>query len=485
MPNSLSGEKSPYLLQHAENPVDWHPWGNEALSLAQSLDKPILVSVGYSACHWCHVMAHESFEDATIAGFMNEHFVNIKVDREERPDVDAIYMEAVQAMSGQGGWPLNVFLTPDGLPFFGGTYFPPVAGRGIAAWPDVLAAIADAYRERRADLLHNAAILTRHIAQAQTRTGEAVALNPDLLRAALRAASHEFDHRSGGFGGAPKFPQPLGLDLILRLAHRFDDTEARDFVLFSLRHMQAGGIYDQLGGGFARYSVDGHWLVPHFEKMLYDNALLARTYLHAFQVSGDPLFRSVVEQTLDYMLRVLVAPDGAFFSSEDADSERVEGKFYVWTPDEFERVLGPKMAALASARYGVSPEGNFDGVNILIQARSLESVAAEMGQTYEDASRTLDQARLLLLAARSNRIRPGLDTKILTAWNGLAIQVLAEAGRALKQPRYLVAARRAADFILAALRPEGRLLRSYREGPSTIGAFLEDYAFLAEALVSL
>ncbi len=496
MMNRLANEKSPYLLQHAENPVEWYPWGDEALSRAREEGKPILVSIGYSACHWCHVMAHESFENQATASMMNDRFINIKVDREERPDVDAIYMEAVQALSGHGGWPLNVFLLPDGRPFYGGTYFPPVPQGGMPSWPQVLESVDGAYRERREDVLKNAEILTEWIARAQQAEPSTEPLSPDLLEAAYHAAGLQFDWRHGGFGDAPKFPQPLALDFVLRASHRLGAERGMQFLQLTLRRMAEGGIYDQLGGGFHRYSVDSAWVVPHFEKMLYDNALLATVYVHAFQATHDPFYRSIAEQTLDYLLGVMSAPDGGFYSAEDADSEGVEGKYYVWTLEEFRRILGEEAAAIAALRYGATAEGNFEGTTILTIARSIEQIPAEMVPRIDvvavpedlpiaEVESSLTRSRASLLAARARRVPPGKDTKILTSWNALAITALATAGRVLDRPDYLGAARQSADFILDAMRPSGQLVHSYRDGPSKVRGFLEDYAFLAESLITL
>lgn len=485
MPNKLAAEKSPYLLQHADNPVQWYPWSEEALATAKREDKPILVSIGYSACHWCHVMAHESFENQSIADLMNRNFINIKVDREERPDVDAIYMEAVQAMSGHGGWPLNVFLTPEGKPFFGGTYFPPEPGRGMASWPQVLESVVDAYRERRSDVLHNANTLTDYVRKAQRLNKSEEALSPELLRAAFEVAVRQIDGVNGGFGMAPKFPQPLSLELLLRMQHRFGDERALRFVELTLTRMANGGIFDQLAGGFHRYSVDAAWIVPHFEKMLYDNALLASTYLQAFQVTRNTAYRRVVEETLDYLLREMRSPEGGFYSAEDADSESVEGKFYVWMPSELQNVLNPDQYQAVMLRYGITAEGNFEGKNILTASMSFEEVAERLGTTVEEVEGLLSQGRSKLLAARSERVRPGKDTKILVSWNALAIRALTQAARVLEKPEYLSSAEQAANFILDRLRPSGRLVRSYKDGPSAIFAFLEDYAFLVEALLTL
>ena len=485
MANRLADEKSPYLLQHADNPVEWYPWGPEALDKAQRENKPILVSIGYSACHWCHVMAHESFEDETTARVMNENFVNIKVDREERPDVDSIYMEAVQALTGQGGWPLNVFLTPDGRPFYGGTYFPSAPRHGMPSWSQVLEGVAETYRARRDDVEHNAATLTDHIWRSQRLEQSSDLLSPDLLRIAYERTTAQFDWSNGGFGGAPKFPQPISLEFVLRVSRRYDDLRAREFAGFTLDQMAAGGIVDQLGGGFHRYSVDRGWVVPHFEKMLYDNALLARVYLHGFQVTREPAYRMVVEQTLDYILRDMRSPGGGFYSAEDADSEGVEGKYYVWTLEEVERVLGQADAQIAALRYGITAEGNFEGKTILTRAVPVDEIAARTGSTAHEVDEILTRARERLLEARSERVRPAKDTKILVSWNALAVRALAEAGRVLDRADYLQAAARATEFLLEELCPEGRLVRSYQDGVSDIPAFLEDYAFLVEALLAL
>ncbi|GAC1444094.1 MAG: thioredoxin domain-containing protein [Chloroflexota bacterium] len=485
MTNRLAKEQSPYLLQHAENPVDWYPWGEEALSRARTENRPILVSIGYSACHWCHVMAHESFENEATARLMNEHFINVKVDREERPDVDSIFMEAVQALTGAGGWPLNIFLTPDGRPFFGGTYFPPVPGRGMAAWTQVLESVADAFRNRPDDVAKNAAVLTQHIEEVQNRQRSSMVLSPELLRSAFQGAASQFDWDKGGFGGAPKFPQPLALEFVLRMHARLGLDQPRDFVLLTLRAMAAGGIYDHLGGGFHRYTVDRSWVVPHFEKMLYDNALLARVYLQAYQLTGDGTYREVVESTLDYLIREMQAPEGGFYSAEDADSEGVEGKYYVWTCDEINEVLPDDVARIVRLRFDVRPEGNFEGKTILTATMPLQDVAELVGLDTERVSAALEEARVLLLSARSKRIPPGKDTKILAGWNGLAIRALAEAGRVLHRPDFLEAAEKSAQFVMSAMRPGSVLVRSYRGAPGRTPAFLEDYGFLIEAMLTL
>jgi uncharacterized protein YyaL (SSP411 family) len=484
MPNKLAAEKSPYLLQHAENPVDWYPWGPEALEQARAHDLPILVSIGYSACHWCHVMAHESFEDPVTARLMNERFISIKVDREERPDVDAIYMEAVQALTGQGGWPLNVFLLPDGRPFFGGTYFPPEPRHGLPSWPQVLESVSKAYYERRADVLNNADELTRFLERSQILSGSGDSLTPALLDAAFANIAATWDWRAGGFGGSPKFPQPLALEFILRMWSRNGYPRGLQFVKLTLDRMASGGIFDQLGGGFHRYTVDGAWIVPHFEKMLYDNALLARVYTLAWQATHDRAHREVAEQTLDYLLREMRAPRGAFFSAQDADSEGEEGKYYVWTLNELRTVLGDD-AEIVALRYGVQPGGNFEGKSILTRAMSVEDTAARLEIRTDEAERTLNRARVALLDVRSRRVPPATDTKILLAWNALVIRALAEAARAFDRSDYLAAADAAADFVLHDMSPGGNLVRSFNDGASDVPAFLEDYAYLVEALIGL
>jgi uncharacterized protein YyaL (SSP411 family) len=484
MPNRLANEKSPYLRQHSANPVDWYPWGEEALQKARAEDRPILVSIGYSACHWCHVMAHESFENLETARLMNEAFVNIKVDREERPDVDAVYMEAVQAMTGQGGWPLNAFLAPDGRPFYGGTYFPPRPGHGLPSWPQVIESVSRAYRERRTEVLGNAGELTKYIRESQMIRGSGDPLTTQALRGAFDAISGEFDWTSGGFGGAPKFPQPLALEIILRLWRRWGDERALRFVQLTLDRMSAGGIFDQLGGGFHRYTVDARWVVPHFEKMLYDNALLANVYALAWQATHEVRFRKVAEQTLDYLLRDMRAPGGGFYSALDADSEGVEGEYYVWTPEELRDVLGAD-AEIAELRFGVRAGGNFEGRTILTNAMSVEEIAAHTGRTLEDAAGATEATRRALLTVRSQRVAPSTDTKILAAWNALAVRALAEAGRSFNRPEYVKAASEAADFVLDDMSPDGKLVRSFDNGPGEVPAFLEDYAYMVEALITL
>ena len=412
MPNRLASETSPYLLQHAGNPVDWYPWGEEAFAAARSLDRPLLVSIGYAACHWCHVMERESFEDASVAALMNESFVCVKVDREERPDVDAIYMDAVQAMTGQGGWPLNAFLTPAGVPFWAGTYFPPEPRQGMPAWRDVLRALAEAWEEQRDEIEAAAGRILPRLAGAAALEAPPDEVSPDLFDAAVVTLRRAFDGESGGWGGAPKFPASSVIEFLLARGER-------EMPLQTLRRMASGGIYDQVGGGFARYSVDASWIVPHFEKMLYDNALLARAYLHAWQVTEEPLFRRVCVETLDWAMRELRQDEGGFASSLDADSEGVEGKFYVWTPSEVRSALPAALAEVALASYGITEEGNFEGASIPVRATADPPERAEINA--------------LLLDARSRRVWPGLDDKRLTSWNALMISALADAGAALER----------------------------------------------------
>lgn len=485
MSNRLSGESSPYLLQHAENPVDWYPWGPEALQRAKEEDLPIFLSIGYSACHWCHVMEHESFEDPRIAGLLNESFVCIKVDREERPDLDQIYMNAVQIITGRGGWPMSVFLTPDLQPFYGGTYWPPTARQGMPGFDQVVSAVADAWNNRREQALESAAELTERLQAVDQLPPSASSLAPDLLTAALRKLERVFDSQHGGFGDSPKFPHSMDLQLLLRIHHRFGDESSRAMACQTLDKMAQGGIRDHLGGGFARYSTDRRWLVPHFEKMLYDNALLAICYLEAFQMTGEPRYAHVLQETLDYVLRSMTDPEGGFHSTEDADSEGEEGKFYVWTPQEIEHVLGED-AELFCSVYDVTTAGNFEGNNILNLPKSIEQFASLRQLDPTQLHRDLERMRGELLAERERRVRPNKDDKILVSWNGLMIDALARAAGPLDRPDFLAAAQRAADFIWERLRTaDGRLLHCWRSGEARLPAYLDDYAFLAQALTSL
>ena len=464
MPNRLAGETSPYLLQHQDNPVDWYPWGEDALRRAREEDKPLLVSIGYSACHWCHVMERESFEDPDTAALMNEHFVCVKVDREERPDVDAIYMEACQAMTGHGGWPLNAFLTPDQVPFYAGTYFPPEERHGMPSWRRVLEAVADAWRTRRDEIRTGGRRMIERLQGGALLAPSRQPLDPRVLTEAVAELRRSYDAARGGFGGAPKFPPSSAIEFLLRRG----DTEMTSG---TLRAMASGGIYDQVGGGFARYSVDADWIVPHFEKMLYDNALLARAYLHGWLVTRDELFRRVCCETLDWALREMRAPEGGFYSALDADSEGEEGKFYVWTLEELREILGDEADA-AIAFFGATERGNFEGRNILLRRGEEPAL--------------LDEWRRRLYEARAKRVWPGLDDKRLTAWNALLLSALAEAGATLERADYLDAAGACADFLLTRMRdPDGRLLRTYKDGRARLNAYLEDHAYLVEALLTL
>ena len=487
MANRLAQETSPYLLQHKDNPVDWYPWGEEALAKAREEDKPVLLSVGYSACHWCHVMERESFEDVATAEIMNEHFVSVKVDREERPDIDSIYMSALQAMTRGGGWPMTIFLTPDGAPFYAGTYFPPAPSRGLPSFQQLLVSLADTYENRRVDVLQSAQSVRDYL---QAATGAAMPeaeadSGAEVLDKAAEALISQLDYRFGGFGGAPKFPQTMNLEVLLRHYHRTGDRASLSGVEDTLRAMANGGIQDHLGGGFARYSVDQHWLVPHFEKMLYDNALLSRIYLETYQATGDPFYRRVAEETLDYVSRDMTGPEGGFYAAEDADSEGVEGKFYVWTPGEIEKVLEPEEAGLALRYWDVTERGNFEGKNILNVPRPPEVVASEFGLSVEELESRLRTARGKLLAAREQRVRPGRDEKVLAAWNGLMLRSFAFAARVLNREDYRRTAEKNAAFLLDKLQTGGRLRRSYKDGQAKFNGYLEDYAMVADGLVAL
>ena len=485
MPNRLGGETSPYLLQHKDNPVDWYPWGPEAMAAAALLDKPILLSVGYSACHWCHVMERESFEDPQIAALMNQLFVNIKVDREERPDVDSVYMAAVQAMTGHGGWPMTVFLTPEGRPFYGGTYFPPEDRGGMPSFPRVLQSVEHAFKTRRGDILGNSSRVIGHIQAQSAPRGGAGPLDHELLDHASLVVMSDADRRNGGFGLQPKFPQPMVHEFLLRYWKATNSADGLGIVKTTLEKMARGGIFDQIGGGFHRYSTDSVWLAPHFEKMLYDNALLATLYLHGWQATGEPLFRQVVEKTLDYVLREMTHPSGGFYSAQDADSEGEEGKFFVWLPQEIEHVLGPDLGRVAIEYWGVSREGNWEGKNILNASRPDDEVAAKLGLTVEELHEKLGEAAERLYRVRSERIHPGLDDKVLTGWNGLMMKAFAECGAHMNRRDWVAAAEANAEFILDNLVVDGRLLRTWRDGRAKIFGYLEDYAFLVDGLISL
>jgi len=475
MTNRLVGETSPYLLQHADNPVDWYPWSEEALTRAQTEDKPILLSIGYSACHWCHVMAHECFENNEIARLMNENFVNIKVDREERPDFDTVYMEAVQAITGSGGWPLTVFLTPTGKPFYGGTYFPPEDRHGLPGLPRVLRTVADAYQHRRGKVDQAVKqIVTVLTPKTEISTsGELLAV--DILEQAYHDLRRDFDRENGGFGRKPKFPQPMTLEFLLRYFHRSQDTDALEMVNLTLEKMAKAGIYDQIGGGFHRYATDNHWLVPHFEKMLYDNALLSQVYLHAYLVSGKQLFRSIAEETVDYVLREMADPHGGFYSTQDADSEGAEGKYYLWTPEEIAELVGEKHSEAVNRYFSVTSEGNFEGRNILHVVTDPEPAR----------SSTIKQAKVSLLERRERRARPGRDEKILASWNGLILASVAEMACALDRHDYLAAAVANGSFLLNSMIASGYLKHTYNQGQTKIDGYLQDYALVIDGLLIL
>ncbi len=512
--NRLIHETSPYLLKHAHNPVDWYSWGEEALAKARAEDKPILLSVGYAACHWCSVMEQESFENETTARLMNANFVSIKVDREERPDIDALYMDAVQALTGSGGWPMTVFLTPEGLPFYGGTYFPPKDRYGMPGFPTLLQRINDYYRNRR-DKVNETAEQFRDFYNRRVRLEpptldeedqETGSIDSAVLAEAVGHLAASFDATYGGFGRAPKFPHPMALDFLLQQHLRQSASDAqittssapgdtsaagspRDselgMVEFTLEKMARGGIYDQLGGGFHRYATDDRWLVPHFEKMLYDNALLSRAYLHAYQITGKPFYRRICEETLDYVQREMLSPEGGFYSTQDADSEGVEGKFYLWTPADIKAALGEEDGTLFCAFYDVTEHGNFEQKNILHVDLSLEEIAQQQGVSVERLEQALASGRKRLYDVRAERVWPGLDNKILTGWNGLMLRSFAEAARVLGRDDYRVNAELTANFLLTTMNSSGRLLRSYREGQARLNGYLEDSTNLALALLEV
>jgi uncharacterized protein len=484
--NRLIDETSPYLLQHAHNPVDWYPWGPEALERSRAENKPILLSIGYSACHWCHVMEHESFENEDIARLMNENFVCIKVDREERPDLDSIYMNAVQMMTGHGGWPMTVFLTPDLRPFYGGTYYPPADRHGLPGFPKVLTSIADSYKNRIADIDTSATAITAELKKMNRLVSSAEMLTTDVLNQAFSALAGNFDRVNGGFGGAPKFPPSMTLMFLLHHHKRTNSPEALAMVELTLDKMARGGMYDHLGGGFARYSVDARWQVPHFEKMLYDNALLARVYLYAYQRTKNPAYRRVAEEVLEYIVRDMTDRTGAFYSSEDADSEGEEGKFYVWTRAEVMSVLGEEAGATFCEFFNVTESGNFEhGTSILNTPLSLEEFAETKGANGEELRRTINTSKQRLFNVRQARVRPGRDDKSLAAWNGLMLTAFAEAANILSRDDYREIAVRNAEFILKYLTRAGRLLRTYKSGQSKLNGYLEDYAYVIEGLLAL
>jgi len=486
MASRLANSTSPYLEQHADNPVDWYPWGDEALARARQEERPILLSIGYSACHWCHVMERESFEDPEIAGLMNRHFVNVKVDREERPDLDEVYMAATQALNGgQGGWPMTVFLTPEQEPFFAGTYFPPDDAVGRPGFRRILSRIAELWSGERGRVEQQAGALVAHLRQdaALLMPGD---VPPHALGGAFERLARDFDTEHGGFGPAPKFPPTGAVDVLLRHHQRSGDDLALRMVVETLEAMAHGGIYDQLGGGFARYSTDERWLVPHFEKMLYDNALLVRSYLDAGQVTSRPGMLQVAAEVLDWVASDMTGPEGGFLSSLDADSEGEEGRFYVWTPEEVEAVVGAEDAELVCRWFGIQPGGNWEGRSIPNRPLPLKRVAGLLRLDAEDAERRVESARAALLEARAKRVPPGLDDKVITAWKGLMISAFAEGARVLRDRRYLYVAQRAADFVLERLRrADGGLLRAWREGRASACGVLEDHAYLASGLIDL
>ena len=484
-PNRLENEASPYLRQHAYNPVDWYPWGEEALKKSKELDRPIFLSVGYSSCHWCHVMERESFEREDIARIMNEHFINVKVDREERPDIDSVYMIAVQRMTGSGGWPMSVFLTPDLKPFFGGTYFPPDARFGRIGFPDLLLRVSEIYRTRRDEVTRTAGELALHLGEEPESPGDALP-GGEALAAATAYAKRSFDPRHGGFGQAPKFPRSIEIMNLLRAHARTGDLEALSMAEKTLDAMAAGGMNDQIGGGFHRYSTDERWLVPHFEKMLYDNALLARAYLEAYIVTGKQHHAETCSRTLDYVLREMTSPVGGFYSATDADSEGEEGRFFVWSPDEVEAVVGKEDSRILSERFGITVGGNFEhGKSVVHAARSDEEVARALGLDPGRVRAVVERGRQALYQARDSREKPFRDDKILASWNGLMISALARAAQVLEREDYADGARRAARLVLEKLRPGGRLHRVWKDGAARVPGFLDDHAYVAEALVDL
>jgi len=483
--NALINETSPYLLQHAHNPVDWYAWGEAALAKARDENKPILLSIGYSACHWCHVMEHESFENEAIAKLMNENFVNIKVDREERPDLDQIYMNAVQMMTGHGGWPMTMFLTPDGVPFYGGTYFPPDDRYNMPGFTRVLMSVAEAYCSQQDQVVHTATTMLGELRRIGIAEASRELLTSEVLDSAYRRIATNYDPDNGGFGSAPKFPPSMTLEFLLHIHHRTRSSDALEIVENTCHKMAAGGIYDQLGGGFHRYSVDAHWLVPHFEKMLYDNALLSRLYLHLYQVTKDEDARRIAEETLDYVVREMTDPSGGFYSTQDADSEGHEGKFFVWSRNEIIGALGKEDGKLFCDYFNITTEGNFEGQNILHITSSLKEMALGHGVSVERLTNVIETGRQKLFAIREARVKPARDEKILTAWNGLMLASFAEASAILDRADYRQVAEANSQFLLSHLQQSGLLLRTYKEGKAKLNGYLEDYACLLDGLISL
>ncbi|MGI8468026.1 MAG: thioredoxin domain-containing protein [Pyrinomonadaceae bacterium] len=483
--NHLIKETSPYLLQHAHNPVEWFAWSDAAFQKAKAEDKPILISIGYSACHWCHVMEHESFEDEATAALMNEKFVCVKIDLEERPDVDQIYMTFVQLTTGSGGYPLNVFLTPDKLPFFGGTYFPPAPRYNMPSFRQILTSIADAWKNKRDELLHSANDILGEIRRVGLAEMSPIGLSLDQLDSAFLSFTRTFDAANGGFGGAPKFPPSMSLEFLLRYYKRTKDENALEIVKKTCDKMASGGIYDQLGGGFHRYTVDAIWLTPHFEKMLYDNAQLTRIYLHLFQVTKDEFYKRIAVETLEYIKREMTDERGGFYAAQDADSEGVEGKFFVWTPQEIVEILGERDARIFNFFYDVSEEGNFEEKNILNVKNSLSETAGVLKISVEDLQNILEKSREKLFVEREKRVKPFRDEKVLTAWNGLMLAAFAEGAAILESAKYLEIARKNADFILENVQKDGYLLRTWKYGAAKLNAYLEDYANFADGLLEL
>ena len=487
MPNHLATETSPYLQQHADNPVDWHPWGEQALTLAREQDKPILLSIGYSACHWCHVMAHESFEDEAVAAVMNRHFVNIKVDREERPDLDQIYQTAHYMLTQKsGGWPLTMFLTPQQQPFFGGTYFPKTPRYNLPGFPGLLERVAEFYHTRQDDIQRQNASLAEAFGQTLPQLQPAGEFDRTAFSLAYRELKQSFDPVFGGFSAAPKFPRPTELEFLFRYAASSGEADARTMAALTLQQMADGGIYDQLGGGFCRYSVDERWLIPHFEKMLYDNGPLLCLYADAYLATGDERFKQVVEETAAWAMREMQSPQGGYYSSLDADTEDEEGKFYVWTPQQTAEILSSEEYAVAAPHYGLDDPPNFENRHWHLHvAKPLDAVAAELGVSLEQAGQLLASARSKLFEARERRVRPGRDEKILVSWNALMIKGMARASRVFCQPQWLDSAFRAVDFIRASLWHDGRLLATFKDGKANLNAYLDDHAFLLDALLEL
>ena len=483
--NALINETSPYLLQHAHNPVDWYPWGEPALAKARENNKPILLSIGYSACHWCHVMEHESFENEDIAKLMNENFVNIKVDREERPDLDQIYMNAVQMMTGHGGWPMTMFLTPEGVPFYGGTYFPPEDRYNMPGFPRVLLSVAEAYRSQQDQVANTASTMLGELRRVGLAEPSPEILTTELLDTAYRRITSNYDAVNGGFGGAPKFPPAMTLEFLLHTYVRRRSDETLPMIEHTCRKMAEGGMYDQIGGGFHRYSVDAQWLVPHFEKMLYDNALLSRLYLHLYQVTKDDFARRVAEETLDYVVREMTDAGGGFYSSQDADSEGQEGKFFVWSRKEILDALGERDGSFFCDYFNVTEGGNFEGQNILHVTSALKDIAMGRDVSVEQLRTIVNTGRQQLFKIRERRIKPGRDEKVLTAWNGLMLASFAEASAILERSDYKEVAKANASFLITQLQKDGLLLRTYKNGEAKLNAYLEDYACLIDGLISL